>query len=463
MATGTNNIAKIWDFYTDINNNDDLENAKTSLSKKYGVFAATAAPASGWGTGLCPSKEEWTNLNSYMKKGDIVINGTYADNRLVKFTDLLYVPRTAELSISPTTWTSPVAGGSQTVSVSYTNTDYYTVTSNKTWCTPPSGNQTATSVTITTTSNKTTSYREATVTFSCVGRDGITVSKTLTVKQYGKTTLSVDPGSLSFTPAGGKLTSTASPVNLSSYSVVSGATWCTVSKSNNTISVSATVNSGDERNTTVYVHGKGDYDLQNATASIAISQSSGVSNISITSDANYTPAAQSNKTATVSRTNLSTYEVTRGGDSWITVSQNGDTVTYSLEANDGIARTGTITVYGTGTYDNTKRTSFIYVSQSSGTPVISTNLTSLSYTKDGGEKTVTVNLTNITSSNYTVSSNQTWCTVIKSGTTLTIKCVKTTSSSTRTATVTLNGTGTYGGSDSCTISISQAGGAPSVS
>ena len=25
MATGTNNIAKIWDFYTDINNNDDLE------------------------------------------------------------------------------------------------------------------------------------------------------------------------------------------------------------------------------------------------------------------------------------------------------------------------------------------------------------------------------------------------------------------------------------------------------
>ena len=117
MATGTNNIAKIWDFYTDINNNGDLENAKTSLSKKYGTFTNSAAPTTGWGTGLCPSKAEWTNLNSHMKKGDIVVNGTYVDNRLVKFTDLLYVPRAAELSISPTTWTSPVAGGSQTVSV----------------------------------------------------------------------------------------------------------------------------------------------------------------------------------------------------------------------------------------------------------------------------------------------------------------------------------------------------------
>lgn len=645
MATGTNNIAKIWDFYTDINNNDDLENAKTSLSKKYGVFAATAAPASGWGTGLCPSKEEWINLNSHMKKGDIVVNGTYADNRLVKFADLLYIPRAAELSISPTTWTSPVAGGSQTVSVSYTNTDYYTVTSNKTWCTPPSGNQTATSVTISTSANTTTSYREATVTFSCVGRDGITVSKTLTVKQYGKTAISVNPTSLTFTPAGGKLTSTASPVNLSSYSVVSGATWCTVSKSNNIISVSATVNSGDERNTTVYVHGKGDYDLQNATASIAISQSSGLPIISLSPSTDWTMTsnAAASRVVNVSYTNASTYSVTASAD-WVTVSKSGnevtlsvdantgsdrsttvrfgvtgtysgtfvyddiivnqegassltvsptswtvpldggsqtvtgaptnlttyyatssvswakatkngntitisataangtsrngtitlygtgdsdkvyrtaqvsisqasgypsisvsptskeltpvaatntatvtrtyingyasvasnaigwlnctisgDTITYSVTNNTSSARTGTIYVHGTGLYGGVGVTCTLVVSQSNGTPTISTDLTTLSYTKDGGSKNVTVYLTNITSSNYTASSNQTWCTVTQSGTTLTIKCDKTNSSSTRTATVTLNGTGTYGSSDSCTISISQEGGAPSLS
>lgn len=223
MATGTNNIAKIWDFHTYINDNGDLENAKESLSEKYGSFTNSAAPASGWGTGLCPSKAEWLNLNSHMKKGDIVVNGTYADNRLVKFSDLSYLPRAAELVISPTTWTSPVAGGSKSISVTYSNTDYYNISSNQTWCTVPTGNQTKSSIDISTSANTTTSKRTATVTFSCVGRDGVTATKTHTVTQQGKTTISVNPTSISFTPAGGKKTSTATPLNLSTYSVSSGA------------------------------------------------------------------------------------------------------------------------------------------------------------------------------------------------------------------------------------------------
>ena len=444
MATGTNNIAKIWDFYTYINNNGDLENAKTSLSKKYGTFTNSAAPASGWGTGLCPSKVEWTNLNSHMKKGDIVVNGTYANNRLVKFTDLLYLPRAAELSISPTTWTSPVAGGSQQVTVSYTNTDYYTVTSNQSWCTPPSGNQTATSVTISTSANTTTSSRTATVTFSCVGRDGITVSKTLTVTQYGKTTLSVNPTTLSFTPAGGKLTSTASPANLSTYYATSSVNWCTVSKSGNTISVSATVNSGAYRSGNVYVYGTGDYDLKSVTASIAISQSSGISSISLSSNANYGPAAQSNKTASVSRTNLSTYGVTRGGNSWITVSQNGDTVTYSLTSNSGAARTGTITVYGTGSYDNTKRTSSIYVSQSSGLPTISLSPSTDWTMTSNAASSRAVSVTYTNASTYSVTSSASWVTVSKSGNNVTLSVAANTGSD-RSTTVRFGVTGTYSG------------------
>ena len=456
MATGTNNIAKIWDFYTYINNNGDLDNAKESLSEKYGSFTNSAAPASGWGTGLCPSKAEWLNLNSHMKKGDIVVNGTYADNRLVKFTDLTYLPRAAELAISPTTWTSPVAGGSKSISVTYSNTDYYNISSNQTWCTVPSGNQTNSSINISTSANTTTSKRTATVTFSCVGRDGVTVSKTLTVTQQGKTTITVNPTSMSFTPAGGKKTSTATPLNLSNYSVSSGADWCTVSKSGNTISVSATVNGGAARNTTVYANGTGDYDGKNVTATISVSQSSGISNINLSSNVTYGPAAQSNKTASVSRTNLTNY--TAGTNvNWISLSQNGDTVTYSVNENASSARTGTIYVHGKGDYDNIARTASIYVGQKSGIPTISIDPSSDWTISSNGSSTRTISVTYTNASAYSVTANASWVTVSKSGNTVTLTA-SANNGADRACTVVFGVTGTYTkGFVSDSIVVSQEG------
>ena len=444
MATGTGDIAKIWDLYTSINNSGDLDNVKSSLSKKYGTFTNSAAPSSGWGTGLCPSKTEWINLNSAMKKGDINIAGTYSSNQLVKYSDISYILRAAMLTLSASSYAAPVAGGSTSITVTFTNSDSYSVSSNQSWCTyTVNSNASGGTTTITAAANGTTSYRTATVTFSCVGRDGITISKSVTVTQYGKTTLSINPTSLSFTPAGGKNTSTATPANLSTYSVVSGDTsWCTVSKSSNTISVSATVNPSSTRSTTVYVHGKGDYDGKNITATIAVSQSSGISSISLSSDAKYGPADQSNKTASVSRTNISTYGVTRGSDSWITVTQSGDTVTYSLDTNPNNARTGTITVYGTGAYDKTKRTASIKVSQSSGIPTISlspntdwTMTSNAAATRD-----VSVSYTN--ASAYSVTASASWVTVSQSGNTVTLSVAKNTGSD-RSTTVRFGVTGTY--------------------
>ena len=448
MATGTGDIAKIWDLYTSINNSGDLDNAKTSLSKKYGTFTNSAAPSSGWGTGLCPSKTEWINLNSAMKKGDINIAGTYSSNQLVKYSDISYILRAATLTLSASSYAAPVAGGSTSITVTFTNSDSYSVSSNQSWCTY-TVNSTASggTTTVTAAANGTTSYRTATVTFSCTGRDGITISKTVTVTQYGKTTLSVNPTSLSFTPAGGKNTSTATPTNLSTYSVVSGDTsWCTVSKSSNTISISATVNPSSARSTTVYVHGKGDYDGKNVTATIAVSQSSGVSSISLSSNASYNPAAQSNKTASVSRTNLATYYAT-SSQSWCTVpttALDASSFTYNVAKNTTGNRSAVITVYGTGTYDKTKRTSTITISQNSGIPTISLNPnTDWTMTSNAAAtRNVTVSYTNATA--YSVTASASWVTVSKSGNTVTLSVAKNTGGD-RSTTVRFGVTGTYTG------------------
>lgn len=448
MATGTGDIAKIWDLYTSINNSGDLDNAKTSLSKKYGTFTNSAAPSSGWGTGLCPSKTEWINLNSAMKKGDINIAGTYSNDQLVKYSDISYILRAATLTLSASSYAAPVAGGSTSITVTFTNSDSYSVSSNQSWCTyTVNSNASGGTTTITAAANGTTSYRTATVTFSCTGRDGITISKTVTVTQYGKTTLSVNPTSLSFTPAGGKNTSTATPANLSTYSVVSGDTsWCTVSKSSNTISVSATVNPSSARSTTVYVHGKGDYDGKNVTATIAVSQSSGISSISLSSNATYDPAAQSNKTASVSRTNLTTYYAT-SSQSWCTVpttALDASSFTYNVAKNTTGNRSAVITVYGTGTYDKNKRTSTITISQNSGIPTISLNPnTDWSMTSNAAAtRNVTVSYTN--ASAYSVTASASWVTVSKSGNTVTLSVAKNTGGD-RSTTVRFGVTGTYTG------------------
>lgn len=88
MATETNSIAKIGDFYNDMIRDGVFELVKEALQEKYGTFTESETPGwRQWNLGLCPSKSGWMEL--YMR--DIVtVNGTYEDNNLVKFSDITY-------------------------------------------------------------------------------------------------------------------------------------------------------------------------------------------------------------------------------------------------------------------------------------------------------------------------------------------------------------------------------------
>ena len=109
MATETNSIAKIGDFYNDMVRDGVFEAVKDSWQEMYGTFTESETPGwRQWNLGLCPSKSGWMEL--YMR--DIVtVNGTYEDNNLVKFSDITYAlthKRSFTFQVDEYGWLNPI-------------------------------------------------------------------------------------------------------------------------------------------------------------------------------------------------------------------------------------------------------------------------------------------------------------------------------------------------------------------
>jgi len=146
-----------------------------------------------------------------------------------------------------------------------------------------------------------------------------------------------------------------------------------------------------------------------------------------------------------------TWNVT--ADSWITLSQNsgtnGATISATCGANSTISqRTGAITFTGTGVTNQV-----ITVTQSGQGITLTVNPTSLNFVTAGETKSFAIT----SNTTWTVSSNETWCTVSPASNsnngTVNVTCTANAGTTNRTATITVSGTG----ATTQTVSITQNG------
>jgi hypothetical protein len=289
-------------------------------------------------------------------------------------------------SISPTSNSVGIAGGSGTVGVACVSSCSWTANSNNSWITVTGGANGSGSGTF--------SYSVAAN--SGQARSGtITIAgQTFTVNQASGCTYSISPTSNSVGIAGGSGTVGVACGSSCLWTANSNNSWITVTGGANgsgsgTVSYSVAANSGQARSGTITIAGQTFTVNQASSCTYSISPMSdsfgsagGSGSISVACGSNCPWTANSN-------------------DSWITVAGGASgpgTVSYSVAANSGQARSGTITIA-----DQT-----FTVNQASGC-TYSISPTSDSFGSAGGSGSISV----ACGSNcpWTASSNDSWITV----------------------------------------------------
>jgi len=342
-------------------------------------------------------------------------------------------------SLNLSTATGSAGAASGTASVGVTSNVAWTAASNATtWCTvtPASGNNNGT-LTVNYTANTSTSTRTATVSVSGGG-----ITRTYVLTQAGSTpTASLSLSSA--TGSAGAATGTAS-VGVTSnvaWTAASNATsWCTVTpasgSNNGTLTVNYTANtSTSTRTATVTVSGGG------ITRTYVLTQAGSTPTASLTLSASEGSAGAASGTASVGATSNVAWTAASNATSWCTVTpasgSNNGTLTVNYTANTSTStRTATVTVSGGGI------TRTYVLTQAGSTPTASLTLSAATGNAGAATGTASVGVTSNVA--WTAVSNATsWCTVTPaSGSnngTLTINYTANTSTSSRTATVTVSG------------------------
>lgn len=262
-------------------------------------------------------------------------------------------------------------------------------------------------------------------------------------------TLSIVPVAISFTAQAAESHDVVVTTNQSSWDAVSSQTWCTVTKGNGKFTVRAIANTSTSSPAPAVIT------VTAGTAkpiTINVTQSGVGAELTVSP---HTPIAFSStggdseiKTITVT-TNQSSWNVV-SDQTWCTVNKSNNTFTISTSAHIGAEpRKATVTI-SAGSAANVT----IEITQAGVGAQLSVNIdTSIpfSFTSTGGTseaKTVTTN-----QSSWNVVSNQTWCTVSKSGNTFTITASANTASTERTAIVTVSA----GNAANIAINITQTG------
>ena len=280
-------------------------------------------------------------------------------------------------------------------------------------------------------------------------------------------TLSLNVSSLSTSPAGES--KTVNVTSNDSWTVSSNQSWCTVSPSsgsnNGTVKITTAKNTtSSSRTATVTIKGT------NSGKTITVTVSQNTYTLSVSPTSLSTSAAGETKNVNVTSNDIWTVS---SNQSWCTVSpssgSNNGTVKITTAKNTtSSSRTATVTIKGT----NSGKSVTVKVTQDAGTNVgrdeydsdknldgsgsftLSVSTSSLQMKAQGESKTVSVS----SNDSWTVTSNQSWCTVTpSSGTnngTIKITSSNNTSSS-RTATVTIKGKNS---GKSVTVKVTQDAG-----
>lgn len=301
-------------------------------------------------------------------------------------------------TVSPMTQSFSATGGTGTVSVSAASGCNWTAISNASWITVTSGNSGSGngSVTYSVSANSSTNSRSGTLTVA---------GQTVTITQAGiSCSYTVSPASQSFGAAGGSGTVSVSTSSGCTWTASTNVSWITITSGSNgngsgTVIYSVGTNTGSSSRTgTLTVAGQ----------TITITQS-GAATCSYTVTVVTTPSfGASGDTGDIIVDTADTCPWTVSSNvSWISIIIGSSSrvgaglVRYSVSANAGSARVGTLTVAG----------QTVTISQA-GVVACSYTVspTSQSFSATGG--TGTVNVTASTGCSWTAASNSSWITIV---------------------------------------------------
>ena len=241
--------------------------------------------------------------------------------------------------ISPTNQSFPAAGGSGSVGVTAgAGCNWTAASNNPSWITINSGSSGS--------GNGTVTYSVATNVG--VARNGtMTIAgQTFTVTQAAAgCTYSVSPTSQNFIAAGGTGSETVTAGVGCSWTAVSNATsWITITSGssgsgNGSVGYSVAANTGPERSGTMTIAGQTVTIIQDSGCSFGISPS----------NANYTTSGGSGSVTVTANNQSCSWVTISNNPSWITVTSGASgtgngTVGYSVAANTGAARSGSISI-----------------------------------------------------------------------------------------------------------------------
>jgi len=293
------------------------------------------------------------------------------------------------------------------------NISTWTVSSDQTWCTVVRNNN---QITVSATENLSGTARTATVKVALSEQHYTEVSVTQAIP-----TLSVSSSDISLAGNQSSDFFTVSSNN-SLWTVSSNQTWCTVVRDNNRVNITATENlSGATRTATLRVAlSEQHYTTVTITQALpTLSVSS--SNISLSGN-------QSSETFTVT-SNISTWTVS-SNQTWCTVVRNNNQVNISVTENlSGAARTATVRV-------TLSEQHYLNATVTQAMPTLSVSVSELTFPKtptNNGTITVTSDV-----SSWNVLSNQSWCTVSKSGNNVIVSTSQNTTGVVRQATITIS-------------------------
>jgi hypothetical protein len=300
---------------------------------------------------------------------------------------------TTSLKVNKNDLSFSASGGNDSFTI--TSNTSWTVSCDQSWCTlsPTSGSNNGT-ITVKTEENKSTTSRSANITIKYGDK-----SETVMVRQAAaEAFLTVSPTSLSFTESGGS--ENISITSNTNWTVSSNQTWCTVSptsgSNNGTVTIKVdenknttersaiiTVKYGDKSITIPVTQTGTDVQLTVSPTSLSFTENGGSENISITSNTSW---------------------IVSSNQSWCTVSptsgSNNGTVTIRVDENKNTTtRSAIITIkYG-------DKSITISVSQKAAPVLLTVSPTSLSFKESGGSEKISIT----SNTNWTVSSNQSWC------------------------------------------------------
>jgi 5,10-methylene-tetrahydrofolate dehydrogenase/methenyl tetrahydrofolate cyclohydrolase len=352
----------------------------------------------------------------------------------------------AILSVSPQNQNVTAAAGSTNFNVATTLA--WTAQSNAGWCTvTPSGSGNGT-LTASFSENTSITSRTATITISASGAPDQTVS---VIQAGAAATLSVSPQSQNVGAALGSVN--FSVASNTSWTAQSNTGWCTVTPSgsgNGTLTASFSENtSTTPRTATITISASGAPDQ---TASVI--QAGAAATLSVSPQSQNVGAAQGNANFSIVSNTSWTAQSNAG---WCTVTPSGNgngTLTASFSENTTTtSRTATITISATGAPDQTAS-----VIQEGSAATLSVSPQS----QNVGAAQGSANFSVASNTDWTAQSNADWCTVTPSGSgngTLTASFFENTTTTSRTATITISATGAPDQS----VSVIQAGAAATLS